>query len=79
MAPSSNVALGIVPDLASHPLPVLLRAGVDVTVSTDIPGFLGHGLVEELESCSRAWSLTDDEIARLASTSLRRSLRPAPA
>ncbi|WP_076263514.1 adenosine deaminase family protein [Intrasporangium flavum] len=77
MAPSSNVALGIVPDLAAHPLPTLLRAGVEVTLSTDIPGFLGHGLVDELESCSRAWSLTDDEIALLARTSLRRSLGPA--
>jgi adenosine deaminase len=74
MAPSSNVALGIVADLAAHPLPVLLRAGVEVTLSTDIPGFLGHGLVEELERCSAAWALTDDEVLRLTQTSLRRSL-----
>lgn len=75
MAPSSNVALGIVPDLASHPLPVLLRAGVDVTLSTDIPGFLGIGLVDELVRCAAAWSLTDAEVDRLLETSLRRSLR----
>ncbi len=77
MAPSSNVALGIVPDLAGHPLPVLLRAGVEVTLSTDIPGFLGHGLVEELERCSAAWALTDDEVRRLTRVSLLRSLAPA--
>ena len=74
MAPSSNVALGVVADLEGHPLPVLLRAGVEVTLSTDIPGFLGHWLVEELERCSAAWALTDDEVLRLTQTSLRRSL-----
>ncbi|GAB3872436.1 hypothetical protein [Terrabacter terrigena] len=77
MAPSSNVALGIVADLASHPLPALLRAGLDVTLSTDIPGFLGHGPVEELARCAAAWALTDEEVVRLAETSVRRSLAPA--
>ncbi|MFC4786626.1 adenosine deaminase family protein [Nocardioides sp. MAHUQ-72] len=76
MAPSSNVALGLVPSLAEHPLPGLLRRGLEVTVSTDIPGFLGHGLVEELELCRRAWGLDDGELARLAATSLRRSSVP---
>ncbi len=78
MAPSSNVLLGIVPSLAAHPLPRLLRRGLDVTVSTDIPGFLGHGLVEELARCAGAWDLTDDEIRLLAATSLRRASVPVP-
>lgn len=76
MAPSSNVALGLVPSLAEHPLPSLLRRGVEVTVSTDIPGFLGHGLVEELERCRRAWGLTDRELESLADASLRRASVP---
>ena len=76
MAPSSNVMLGIVPTLAEHSLPELRRRGVPVTVSTDIPGFLGHGLSTELARCADAWSLGDDDLVELAETSLRRSYAP---
>ena len=76
MAPGSNVALGLVPSLAEHPLPRLLRRGLDVTISTDIPAFLGHGLVEELERCRLAWGLSASEVKALCDTSLRRSFAP---
>jgi len=76
MAPSSNVLLGVVPDLASHPLPMLLRRGVPVTLNSDIPGFLGHGLAEEYARCSRAWRLSDSEVRTLAETSWRQALCP---
>ena len=32
---TSNLQTGVVPELAAHPLPRLLRAGVRVTVCTD--------------------------------------------
>ena len=35
LCPTSNVQAGIVPDLASHPLAVLYRHGVPVSLSTD--------------------------------------------
>jgi adenosine deaminase len=35
LCPTSNVQAGIVPDLASHPLTLLYRRGVAVTLSTD--------------------------------------------
>jgi adenosine deaminase len=35
LCPTSNVQAGIVPDLASHPLAVLYRRGVPVSLSTD--------------------------------------------
>ncbi len=35
LCPTSNVQAGIVPDLASHPLALLYRRGVPVTLSTD--------------------------------------------
>jgi adenosine deaminase len=77
MAPSSNVMLGIVPTLTDHPLPSLRRRGVPVTVSTDIPGFLGHGLSTELALCADAWSLDAGDVVGLAETSVRRSYAPA--
>jgi len=43
----SNVALGIVPSVAEHPLPAMLAAGVPCTVGTDAPLFFGSDLAAE--------------------------------
>lgn len=76
LAPGSNVLLGLVPDLAGHPLPRVLDAGVPVTLSTDIPLFLGHDLLGEYERCAAAWSLSDSDVVALAEASLTYALRP---
>src|SRR6185295_831773 len=39
VCPSSNVCLGVVPDLAHHPFDRLARAGCRVTVNSDDPAF----------------------------------------
>lgn len=49
LCPTSNVQAGIVPDVASHPLPALLRRGVPVTLSTDDRTVSGLTLVREYE------------------------------
>jgi adenosine deaminase len=77
MAPVSNVLLQVVPDLTSHPLPVLLRAGVPVTLNTDIPLFTGVPLVQEYRRCAETWGLSDDEVVTLARTSIQRAHCPA--
>ena len=76
MAPISNTLLGVVPDLQRHPLPVLARRGVPVTLNTDIPLFTGVTLAEEYRRCVDAWRLDDDDVLRLARTSVERSLCP---
>lgn len=75
LAPSSNVLLGLVDSLAEHPLPMLMGAGVPVTLSTDIPLFLGYDLAQEYMRCQRAWQLSDDQVCELAANSLDYSLR----
>lgn len=39
ICPGSNIALGVFPDFASHPLRHLKEAGVRVTISSDDPPF----------------------------------------
>lgn len=47
VCPGSNVALGVYPNMAAHPIQKLRDAGVKVTVSTDDPPFFHTSLVQE--------------------------------
>ena len=76
VCPSSNVALGVVPSPAEHPLPELLRAGVPVSLSTDCPLFLGTSTVAEYALARDVFGLPDDALAAIAETSLRTSSCP---
>lgn len=53
VCPISNVRLGVVPDLARHPLRDLLAAGVRCTVSTDDPLLFGQTLEDEFLALHR--------------------------
>jgi adenosine deaminase len=66
VCPSSNVALGFAPSLAEHPLPVLLDAGLLVTLNTDIPAMLSVPLAAEFELARRTFGLDDAALAALA-------------
>lgn len=73
VCPLSNVRLRTVDTLAEHPLPRMLAAGLNVSVSSDDPAYFGgyvddnfRGLVDEL-------GLTSDDVALLAANSVRSS------
>ncbi|RJO72517.1 adenosine deaminase [Nocardia panacis] len=51
ICPTSNIRTGAVPDLAAHPLPALLAAGVPVTLGTDDPAMFGTTLKHEFRLC----------------------------
>jgi adenosine deaminase len=75
VCPTSNVALGVYPDLSEHPLPRLLEAGVACSINADDPLMLGTSLLGEYEACRQAFRLTDDQLADCARVSLRGSGR----
>jgi adenosine deaminase len=50
---TSNVALGAVPSLQSHPLPLLLEYGIPTCLNTDVPLHLGTVLAAEWQSAAR--------------------------
>ena len=70
VCPSSNVALSVVPDLRSHPLPELLGAGVRVSLNADDPLLFGPGLLEEYELCRDAFDLDELTLGRIAAASI---------
>ena len=48
VCPTSNVRTGVVSSLAVHPLPELLKAGVECTINTDDPAMFGTDLGAEM-------------------------------
>jgi adenosine deaminase len=65
LCPTSNVQAGVVADLAAHPLPRLLRAGVRVTLSTDDRTVSDTMLVDELARAMAVMGLRPPEVLRL--------------
>lgn len=65
MCPSSNLCLGVVPDIRSHPLAAFLRRGLAVHLATDDPAVFGCDLTGEYERAAGAFGLTDGDVGRL--------------
>lgn len=61
VCPGSNVALGVYPDLASHPIARLRDAGVKVTVSTDDPPFFHTTMSDEYQGLADRFGWGEDD------------------
>lgn len=66
VCPSSNVRLGVVPTLADHPLPNLIKAGLNVTVNSDDPPMFSTTLTQEWQRCVEAFDLTEATVRQLS-------------
>jgi adenosine deaminase len=76
VCPTSNVALGLYPDYASHPLPALRAAGVPVTLGSDDPPYFGASIGGEYEVARRHFSLSDEDLVDITRLALGRSFAP---
>jgi adenosine deaminase len=77
VCPSSNVLLAIVPDLAAHPLPALLAAGVNCSLNSDDPLLFGPNLLDEYELVRDRLGLDDATLAHIATCAIDASAAPA--
>jgi adenosine deaminase len=66
ICPISNVGLRVVPDLASHPIRALMKAGVNCTVSTDDPLCFANTLSGEYAALASEAGFTRGELAQVA-------------
>jgi aminodeoxyfutalosine deaminase len=71
VCPTSNVRLGLVDSMASHPFEALRAAGVEVSVGSDDPPFFGTTLEDEYLALARAFDYSFDQLADLARAGLR--------
>jgi len=76
ICPSSNVCLGVVPDLERHPFDRLARAGCRVTVNSDDPAFFDTTLTGEYLRLSRTFGYGLRELTGLALSGLRAAFLP---
>lgn len=65
MCPTSNLKLGAVPRIESHPAASFLRRGLAVHVATDDPAVFGCDLAGELTLLQQAFGLAPEEIHAL--------------
>ncbi|MDX2075955.1 MAG: adenosine deaminase [bacterium] len=63
---TSNIALGVYPNLHHHPLPALDRAGVLVTINSDDPMLIGTTLNDEYRLLMTIFGYSPADIFRLA-------------
>lgn len=59
VCPSSNISLGLFPDMNSHPLMQLLNAGVKISLNSDDPPFFKTTLANEYEKVQQFHQLSD--------------------
>lgn len=71
VCPLSNVRLGVVPELALHPLRALLASGVVCTVSTDDPLVLNNTVGDEYRALAAEAGFSRAELARVAGNGWR--------
>ena len=76
LCPASNVALGVLPDLAAVPVRALREAGVPVALGADDPLLFRSGLVAQYAAARDALGLDDRALADLAVCSVRGSAAP---
>jgi adenosine deaminase len=74
--PTSNVCIGVFPNLAAHTLPRLLDEGLSVSINSDDPPFFNTSLTEELARCSEEFDLSLDILFTLQANAARNAFLP---
>jgi adenosine deaminase len=77
VCPSSNVALGVEPDLAAVPVRAFVSEGVPVALGADDPLLFGRRLVRQYEITRDVHGFSPSELAELARMSVRGSAAPS--
>jgi len=73
VSPTSNVCTRQVAELAEHPLPAMLDAGLYVTLNSDDPAMFGTSLSNEYLAAAQVLGLPAAELAALADNAVRAS------
>ncbi len=70
LCPSSNVALGLYPDVAHHPFRTLMHAGCRVTINSDDPPYFHTSLGREYDLLGTAQGLDHEALTEATRTAI---------
>lgn len=73
ICPTSNLTLGLYKEMAEHPIDLLRRAGVPVSINTDDPALLKLDLPTEYQRTASAFGWDRDICRSVAETSIKAS------
>jgi adenosine deaminase len=73
VCPLSNVRLRCVDAMAGHPLPLMLEAGLMVTVNSDDPAYFGGYIGDNYRAVAEQFGFSAGDVAALAANSLAAS------
>jgi len=76
VAPTCHVQIGAVPDLGSHPVGPMLRAGFDVSINTDNRLMSDVMPSSELFAVANTFDLTDAEVRQLVTNGIMAGFAP---
>jgi len=76
MCPLSNLATGVVADIADHPVRRYWDMGLPITINTDDPGMFHNSLVDEYLLLHETFGFTPAEIQSLVLNALDAAWRP---
>ncbi len=62
VCPTSNVAIGLYPSIAAHPVRKLVDAGLKVTLNSDDPAFFDTDPAEEYVRCAKAHGFSKETL-----------------
>lgn len=71
VCPLSNTKLCVVDDMKNHPLPGMLKAGLNITINSDDPAYFGGYLNENYEAISPLINDDKQVLAQLAKNSFQ--------
>ncbi len=77
VCPSSNVCLGVFPDLAAHSFDRLYRAGVPLSINSDDPPMFETTLSADFQRLRQTFGYSAAELSRFALAGLEQSFLPA--
>ncbi|MCC5791921.1 MAG: adenosine deaminase [Legionellaceae bacterium] len=70
VCPSSNVFLGLYPELAAHPLPQLLDLGLQISINSDDPPFMDTSLAAEYQRVQQQFAFTDAQMNEISAMAI---------
>lgn len=79
ICPTSNICLGVVPDMQSHMLPRLVEEGLYITINSDDPPMFGTTLTHEFQEIARVFGYDAAMIQQFVMNGVEAALLPQPA